>query len=338
MSIPTPACTPAPRPDPVPRAASTAGASRPMERTGGMENAHDTLAADCTRVEARFPHRLGRHRTPPVRSTGKIVVLSEHDVTDWISNTRRGTDGRKPTEERRCAPTSVHVRRNPCSRSPDSAFNFTGIRSGFGPERQRGRVPSTRPATGCFMPSTRRPEGNLAPPTPRAGCVPQARHAGGAGSGPRHAARGAAALPVAVDRGGLPDSAEAGTPRAACTDPRRARGGLPDWTASPNGATQQRPARSVGALGGHEGRGHNQTLTPRLRPLPTLPGPHRGRASAGGHGRRRPPWTQKPRPQAVRDLAAAASAGDINQVSTAYMTMVANCVQCHREALPRRSP
>ena len=129
MSIPTPACTPAPRPDPDPRAASRPGAGRPMDRTGGMENAHDTLAADCTRVEAaRFPPRLGRHRTPSIRSTGKIVVLFEHDVTDWISNTRRGTDGRKPTEERRCAPTSVHVRRNPCSRSPDSAFNFTGIR------------------------------------------------------------------------------------------------------------------------------------------------------------------------------------------------------------------
>ena len=59
MSIPTPACTPAARPDPVPRAASPAGAGRPMDRTGGMENAHDTLAADCTRVEARFPPRLG---------------------------------------------------------------------------------------------------------------------------------------------------------------------------------------------------------------------------------------------------------------------------------------
>ena len=41
---------------------------------------------------------------------------------------------------------------------------------------------------------------------------------------------------------------------------------------------------------------------------------------------------------AVRDLAGAASAGDIDQVSAAYMTMVANCVQCHREALPRPSP
>ena len=38
---------------------------------------------------------------------------------------------------------------------------------------------------------------------------------------------------------------------------------------------------------------------------------------------------------AVRDLAAAASAGNIDQVSTAYMTMVASCVQCHREALPQ---
>ena len=59
ISIPTPACTPAARPDPVPRTASPTGAGRPMDRTGGMENAHDTLAADCTRVEARFPPRLG---------------------------------------------------------------------------------------------------------------------------------------------------------------------------------------------------------------------------------------------------------------------------------------
>ena len=27
------------------------------------------------------PHRLGRHKTPPTRSTGKVVVLFEHDVT-----------------------------------------------------------------------------------------------------------------------------------------------------------------------------------------------------------------------------------------------------------------
>ena len=129
MSIPTPACTPAARPDPVPRAASPAGAGRPMDRTGGMENAHDTLAADCTRVEARFPPRLGRQRTPPTRPTGKIVVLFEHDVTAWISCAGCETDGRKLAEERRCAPTSVPLRRNPCSRSPKSVFHFSEIRT-----------------------------------------------------------------------------------------------------------------------------------------------------------------------------------------------------------------
>ena len=101
-----------------------------MDRTGGMENAHDTLAPECTGPEARFPHRLGRHRTPPIRSTGTLVCTLEHDVTGRISSTRCETDGRKLTEQRRYAPTSVHVRRNPCSRSPDLVFTFTGLRTG----------------------------------------------------------------------------------------------------------------------------------------------------------------------------------------------------------------
>ena len=42
--------------------------------------------------------------------------------------------------------------------------------------------------------------------------------------------------------------------------------------------------------------------------------------------------------QAARDLAAAASAGDLGEVSSAYMTIVETCVQCHREALPRPAP
>ena len=46
--------------------------------------------------------------------------------------------------------------------------------------------------------------------------------------------------------------------------------------------------------------------------------------------------------EAARDLATAASEGDMDQVSTAYMTMVASCVQCHRDVrgsrLARRSP
>ena len=98
-----------------------------MDRTGGMENAHDTLAPECTGPEARFPHRLGRHRTPPIRSTGTLVCTLEHDVTGRISSTRCETDGRKLTEQRRYAPTSVHVRRNPCSRSPESGVHVHRI-------------------------------------------------------------------------------------------------------------------------------------------------------------------------------------------------------------------
>ena len=41
---------------------------------------------------------------------------------------------------------------------------------------------------------------------------------------------------------------------------------------------------------------------------------------------------------AARDLASAASDGDIDEVSTAYVNLVSSCVQCHREALPRPSP
>ena len=42
--------------------------------------------------------------------------------------------------------------------------------------------------------------------------------------------------------------------------------------------------------------------------------------------------------EAARDLVAAASTGDLGEVSSAYMTIVETCVQCHREALPSPSP
>ena len=42
--------------------------------------------------------------------------------------------------------------------------------------------------------------------------------------------------------------------------------------------------------------------------------------------------------EAARDLAAAASSGDLGEVASAYMTIVETCLQCHREALPRPSP
>ena len=40
------------------------------------------------------------------------------------------TEGRELTDERRYAPTSVPLRRKPCSRSPETLFHFTGIPNG----------------------------------------------------------------------------------------------------------------------------------------------------------------------------------------------------------------
>ena len=54
---------------------------------------------------------------------------SLHEVTCRISTTRCDTDGGYWLTNRRCAPTSVPLRRNPRSRSPDSAFHISGIRT-----------------------------------------------------------------------------------------------------------------------------------------------------------------------------------------------------------------
>ena len=99
-----------------------------MDRAGGMENAHETLAAQCTAVEARFPHRLGRHKTPPTRSTGKIAVLFEHDVTGRtrapVAKPMGGNSPKNVAALRRAftfAGIRVHVPRIRRSTSPECA-------------------------------------------------------------------------------------------------------------------------------------------------------------------------------------------------------------------------
>ena len=92
---------------------------RPMYRAGGMENAHETLAAECTGVEARFPHRLGRHKTPPTRSTGgrslySLNTTSRVGLVHPLRNRWEETD----------RPTSL--RSDERSRSPESVFTFPG--------------------------------------------------------------------------------------------------------------------------------------------------------------------------------------------------------------------
>ena len=53
------------------------------------------------------------------------------------------TEGRELTDERRYAPTSVPLRRKPCSRSPETLFHFTGI-----PTNSGAKCPTCR-ATCC---------------------------------------------------------------------------------------------------------------------------------------------------------------------------------------------
>ena len=105
--------TTAPPPAAEPGSGSCAGSEPPLRR--------------CSRRPAAGRTRLAAGS--PVWVANSIVVLCEHDVTGGDLGQSFRADGRKLTKERRCAPTSVHVRRIPRSRSPDLAFNFTGMRS-----------------------------------------------------------------------------------------------------------------------------------------------------------------------------------------------------------------
>ena len=45
---------------------------QPVERSGAMEGALETLAADRSIVQARFPRHLGRRRAPPTSKGGGV--------------------------------------------------------------------------------------------------------------------------------------------------------------------------------------------------------------------------------------------------------------------------
>ena len=71
-------------------------------------------------------------------------MLSNTTSTSRILKVCCDTEGRELTDERRYAPTSVPLRRKPCSRSPETLFHFTGIpidrfyrRKRFTSERER---------------------------------------------------------------------------------------------------------------------------------------------------------------------------------------------------------
>ena len=57
------------------------------------------------------------------------------------------TEGRELTDERRYAPTSVPLRRKPCSRSPETLFHFTTSKQMIEPVRNRLPTPRPRRST-----------------------------------------------------------------------------------------------------------------------------------------------------------------------------------------------
>ncbi len=118
--------------------------SPPMEKTRRHKAILDLLGKEDVASQERLSHRLARRGFRVTQSTlsrdlkelrvSRITTAEGyrymHGTAGKISKTRRHRDGRRLTDNRRFAPTSVHLRRNPRSRSAESVFNFTGIRSG----------------------------------------------------------------------------------------------------------------------------------------------------------------------------------------------------------------
>jgi len=84
-------------------------------------------SAQLRRQRGRVSHTLWTAHAPPTRPTGTFVGTLEHQITSRISKIRGDTNARELTEQRRYAPTSIPLRRNPGSRSPESLFHFTEI-------------------------------------------------------------------------------------------------------------------------------------------------------------------------------------------------------------------
>ena len=77
-----------------------------------------SASTDAVQKE-RFPQHLGRRRRRPQAPQATLSLALDHDITSRISKIRCDNHGRELTEQRRYAPMSIPLRRNPCSRSPE---------------------------------------------------------------------------------------------------------------------------------------------------------------------------------------------------------------------------
>ena len=122
-----------------------------MDPAGAVENARDTLGVNCRIAEGAFPTTPWTPQTAPTGSTGNLVLALEHDITSRISKNRCDNHGRELTEHRRYAPTSIPLRRNPCSRSRNRCSTSPEIPRHDGvdaPAGSRPRLPAAAQGTG----------------------------------------------------------------------------------------------------------------------------------------------------------------------------------------------
>ena len=116
----TRATTTTPRRAPLPTSAAATRATVPPDPSGlwivpGCGNRARYAQRNWGVVRGACTTPFGRRRRRPHAPQGTFFCTLDQEVTSRISKTRYDTDGRKLTEQRRCAPTSVHVRRNQCS-------------------------------------------------------------------------------------------------------------------------------------------------------------------------------------------------------------------------------
>ena len=90
------------------------------------------------RLEDEYPSAAGsvREGLDETRLHRPSSSAFTHTTPSRIATTRDDRDGRRLTDTRRFAPTRVHLRRNRRSRSPESVFNFSGIRTNPGDRKE----------------------------------------------------------------------------------------------------------------------------------------------------------------------------------------------------------
>ncbi len=108
-------------------------AARRYAPTGVGSAAPTTKSVSSPRTAARgTPRRVDDRALLEQVCNLDRCTLRTHGCHGGGTGRISGTEWEGPTAQRRCAPTSVPLRRNPCSTSPECVFHFTEIRTWHG--------------------------------------------------------------------------------------------------------------------------------------------------------------------------------------------------------------